>query len=97
MIGLLDDGKRKQQLQLATTAVFNLFPERCLEYDCDATSHYVKFALYSHESGRPMSVEDMMIAAVVQSGDGLLIIRNGKDFDFLPNIQLLNPWTHLKH
>lgn len=93
----MDDGKRKQQLQRAATAVFDLFPGRCLEYDCDAASQYAKIALYSHQTGRPMSIEDMMIAAVAQSGNGLLVTRNSKDFDFLTDVRLLNPWTHLKH
>lgn len=95
-IGLLDDGKRKQQLQQAATAVFELFPERCLEYNCDAASQYANIAIYTRQVGRPMSVEDMMIAAVARSADSLLVTRNTKDFDFLPDLRLLNPWNYLK-
>lgn len=96
-IGLLDDGRQKQRLQHAATAVFNLFQGRCQEYDCDAASQYVKIALSSRQSGRPMSVEDMMIAAVAQSVNGLLVTRNSKDFNFLPDVRQLNPWNHSKH
>ena len=39
-----------------------------------------------------MSVEDMMIAAIAQAQDALLVTRNIKDFDFLPDLKLFNPW-----
>lgn len=91
-IGLLDEGKRKQQLQQAALAVFDLFEKRCLDYDCEAASHYAAIALYAKQSGRPMSVEYMMIAAVAHKYDYLLVTRNSKDFDNVPELRLFNPW-----
>ncbi|MDD5393217.1 MAG: hypothetical protein PHE17_09380 [Thiothrix sp.] len=41
----------------------------------------------------PMSVEDMLIAAVAQANDCVLATRNVTDFDFLPGLVLVNPWT----
>ena len=91
-IGLLDSGKRKLKLQKAAVATFEFFPKRCLAYSCDAASRYTEIVVYTRRIGRPMSVEDMMIAAVAQSDSALLVTRNIKDFDFLPDLQLLNPW-----
>lgn len=91
-IGLLENGKRKQQLQQAAAAMFDLFTGRCLDYSCKAASYYADIALSAKRQGRPMSVEDMMIAAVAQAQNGLLVTRNTKDFEFLPDIRLFNPW-----
>ncbi len=91
-IGLLKESKRKQQLKQAATAIFELFTGRCLDYSCSAASHYADIALSAKRSGRPMSIEDMMIAAIAQAQNGLLVTRNTKDFEFLPKIRLFNPW-----
>lgn len=95
-IGQLVDGKRKQQLQQAASAVFALFAERCLTYDCTTASHYAMIALQTQQSGRPMSVEDMMIAAIARTHHALLVTRNIKDFIGLPDMPLFNPWDHSK-
>ena len=91
-VGVLPDGKRKKQLQQASNAIFEMFAGRCLEYNCSAASNYVTIGLEAKLLGRPMSSEDMMIAAIAQSQNGLLATRNVKDFDFLSDVQLFNPW-----
>ena len=91
-VGVLPDGKRKQQLQQASNAIFEIFAGRCLEYSCSAASSYVAIGLEAKRLGRPMSAEDMMIAAIAQSQGCLLATRNIKDFDFLTDVQLFNPW-----
>lgn len=92
-IALLVDGKRKRKLAEAATAVFALFEGRCLEYGCHATACYVGIAAASKQVGRPMSVEDMMIATLAQANDCVLATRNVTDFDFLPGLVLVNPWV----
>lgn len=91
-IALLADGKHKQQLADAASEVFALFEGCCLDYSCDVTSYYVAIAAFSKQAGRPMSVEDMLIAAVAQANDCVLATRNVTDFDFLPGLVLVNPW-----
>ena len=92
-IALLPDGKRKQQLADATCEVFAMFDGRCLNYACDVSPFYVAIATYSKQIGRPMSVEDMLIAAVAQANQATLATRNTADFDFLPALVLINPWN----
>jgi predicted nucleic acid-binding protein len=92
-IALLADGKRKQQLADAASEIFALFEGRCLDYSCDVTSYYVAIAAFSKQAGHPMSVEDMLIAAVAQANDCVLATRNVTDFDFLPGLVLVNPWV----
>ncbi|QTR48079.1 type II toxin-antitoxin system VapC family toxin [Thiothrix litoralis] len=91
-IALLVDGKRKQLLADAAIEVFAMFEGRCLDYTCDVSPFYVAIAMYSKQVGRPMSVEDMLIAAVAQANDAVLATRNVTDFDFLPGLLLVNPW-----
>lgn len=92
-IALLADGKRKQHLTDAAVEVFAMFEGRCLDYACRVAPFYVAIALYSKQVGRPMSVEDMLIAAVAQANDAVLATRNVTDFDFLPGLMLVNPWV----
>ncbi|OQX04383.1 MAG: VapC toxin family PIN domain ribonuclease [Thiothrix lacustris] len=92
-IALLADGRRKQQLADAAVEVFAMFEGRCLDYTCHVSSFYVAIALYSKQVGRPMSIEDMLIAAVAQANNAMLATRNVTDFDFLPGLVLVNPWA----
>lgn len=40
-----------------------------------------------------MSTGGMMIAAITKAHEGLLVTRNIKEFDFLTDLGLLNPWV----
>ncbi len=91
-IALLADGQRKRQLTQAAMEVFDLFAGRCLDYDCSVSAYYVEIATYSKQIGRPMSVEDRLIAAIAQANNAILATRNSVDFDFLPKLSLINPW-----
>ena len=91
-IELLPQGKRKQALADAAIVVFELFEGRCLSYSCEVTPSYRDIATVSKQLGRPMSVEDQLIAAIAQANNAVLVTRNLVDFDFLPNLKLLNPW-----
>jgi len=91
-VALLNNGKRKQKLHEAAISILDLFKGRCLDYNCKATSHYIDIGLSAKRLGSPMNIEDMMIAAIAQAHNGLLVTRNIKDFDFLPDTKLYNPW-----
>lgn len=91
-IELLADGKRKRQLAEAAAEVFAMFAGRCLDYACHVAPYYVAIAMHSKQAGRPMSIEDMLIAAVAQASNAVLATRNVTDFDFLPDVTLVNPW-----
>ena len=91
-IELLPGGKRKRQLLEAADAVFALFEARCVDYRCDVTPHYVSVATQSRQAGSPMSVEDMLIAAIALANGAVLATRNVTDFSCLPDLTLVNPW-----
>lgn len=68
------------------------FEGRCLDYACAASTGYVAIAEASKTAGRPMSIEEMLIAAIAQANACVLATRNVSDFDFLPGLQVVNPW-----
>ena len=91
-IAKLPDGKRKQQLDASAQDIFALFEGRCLAYDCQAASAYVEVAQTAKLAGRPMSVEDMMIAAITLVNGASLVTRNLADFEALNGLTAINPW-----
>ncbi len=91
-IALLPDGKRKIALQRAAQVVIQAFSSRCLALDCATTVAYAEIQSQSKIAGRPMSVEDAQIAAIAYGNSLALVTRNVADFDFLTDLQLLNPW-----
>lgn len=91
-IELLPEGRRKQDLLLAAIDVFSFFDNRCCDYGCITVPMYIEIAKYSRAAGRPMSREDMMIAAIARERKFTLVTRNITDFDFLPELGLKNPW-----
>ena len=93
-IAILDDGKRKQALLQAAELVFMNFTNRCIPFDGETATHYAKIIAISKEQGRPMSVEDAQISAIAIQNSALLATRNITDFDFLENLNLVNPWLY---
>lgn len=91
-IAKLPDGKRQQQLAASARNVFALFNDRCLAYDCQATSTYVDIAQAAKLAGRPMSTEDMLIAAIALANGTHLVTRKVADFAALNRLKLINPW-----
>ena len=91
-IAQLPEGKRKQSLAAAAFAVLDAFEGRCLEYACAMSTNYVQIAAASKALGRPMSIEDMLIAAIAQANRCVLVTRNVSDFAFLPGLDVVNPW-----
>ena len=93
-IAILDNGKRKQALLQAAELIFTSFENRCLPFDGETATHYAKIIAFTKEQGRPMSVEDAQIAAITVQNTALLATRNTTDFDFLENLNLINPWLY---
>ena len=93
-IAILDNGKRKQALLQAAELIFMSFTNRCLPFDGETATHYAKIIAFTKEQGRPMSVEDAQIAAIAVQNSALLATRNTSDFDFLENLNLVNPWLY---
>jgi len=91
-IAILDDGKRKQALLQAVDLIFMNFTGRCLPFDGETATHYANIIAFAKKTGAPMSVEDAQIAAISVQNSAILATRHTKDFDFLSDLSLVNPW-----
>ena len=87
----LPDGKRKERLRQAITAIVMDCSDKT--YSFDAFSGYLCAELHDRaiKAGRVPTIEDLMIAAISKRNDCILATRSTKDFDYL-DIDLVNPF-----
>lgn len=89
---LLPEGRRREQLQNAVTAVFaEDFGGRVLPFDDLAAGAYAHMAAARRSMGRPISQFDAMIGGIARSRGAALATRNTRDFEGC-GIELVNPW-----
>jgi toxin FitB len=62
-----------------------------LPFDTDATAPYAHILVSRRRAGRPISAEDLMIAAIARSRDLSIVTRNVGDFEGC-GIAVINPW-----
>lgn len=92
-IALLPAGKRQESLAAAAELMFEKdFVQRCLPFDQTAAAEYALLVAARIRSGRPISTEDGQIAAIALSHGMRLATRNGKDFEGIAGLVVLNPW-----
>jgi toxin FitB len=89
---LMPAGKRRNELLTAAETLFiRIFRGRTLPFDSEAARLYAKIASARRANGKPMSVPDAQIAAIVLAHRAVLATRNIMDFEGC-GIQLVNPW-----
>ena len=93
-IALLPDGQRKHDLENAAKQSFKLFGDRCLNFNQSSAHQYAKLVAERREIGRPISVEDALIAAIALANGLHLATRNSKDFQYTNSLTLINPWDN---
>ncbi|RFA13894.1 hypothetical protein B7R21_07470 [Subtercola boreus] len=87
----LPPGRRRNALMAAIEGVVDDFGEEILAYDVRAARAYAAMHERRVGMGRPLSVEDGMIAAICFVSGASLATRNTKDFVGL-DIDLIDPW-----
>ena len=91
-IALLPNGKRKDMFTELAGTLFDEFQDRILPFDASAASCYANLVAKARKAGRTLSVEDAQIAAITLANRLTLATRNIKDFDFIPDLSLIDPW-----
>lgn len=89
--GRLPEGKRRDRLLSAIEELVAGAGDRILGYDQAAARRYGALRAGCEAVGRPVGVEDTMIAAICQAGEYLLATRNVSDFANA-DIEVINPW-----
>ncbi|MBC7517529.1 MAG: type II toxin-antitoxin system VapC family toxin [Microbacteriaceae bacterium] len=87
----LPAGQRRDGLMAAVEQTFTIFADRVLPYNEPAAREYASLQETRRTVGRPLSVEDGMIAAICRTEGFSLATRNTKDFAGL-GLDLINPW-----
>ena len=88
----LPHGKRRERLISRVAAMVESSRSRILAFDEAAASAYAEVRESRRRAGRPISVEDAMIAAITQVAAVPLATRNTADFDGL-GLDLVDPWA----
>lgn len=85
-------GQRRDALLAAIEHGLEVHGGGILPYDEQAARRYAEMQELRRAAGRPLSVEDGMIAAICARHAARLATRNAGDFEGL-GIGLIDPWT----
>ncbi|WP_240544305.1 type II toxin-antitoxin system VapC family toxin [Bifidobacterium sp. SO4] len=95
-VALMPTSRRKNYVQNATVAFLDNFRYRTLVFDVETAAHYAAIASSRRQAGRPIGVQDAMIAAIARAHGAAVATRNTKDFEGT-GVKLINPWEHAEH
>jgi predicted nucleic acid-binding protein len=87
----LPEGRRRAGLLDAIDMTLQSFAGSVLAYDEVAARHYARLQQARRAAGRPLAVEDGMIAATCIAHGATLATRNTDDFTGL-HLALIDPW-----
>lgn len=90
-IAHLPRGNRRTALHDAANQAFASFPG-ALPFDHSSAEDYAAVREVRKAEGRPISMQDAMIAAIARQTGAGLATRNTKDFEGL-GLRLIDPWT----
>jgi toxin FitB len=85
-------GRRREGLLEAIEATLRTFAASVLAYDEVAARDYARLQESRRGAGRPLAVEDGMIAAICVARGTRLATRNRSDFAGL-GLDLVDPWS----
>jgi toxin FitB len=91
-LAVMPHGRRRQRLeQEANTMFASDFAGQVLPFDTEATASYASILVSRRRVGRPISTEDLMIAAIALSRSLSIVTRNIYDFDHC-GVEVIDPW-----
>ena len=88
----LPSGRRRAGLLEAIESTLGAFAGSVLAYDEAAARQYARLQESRRGAGRPLAVEDGMIAAICVARGATLATRNTSDFAGL-GLKLVDPWA----
>jgi predicted nucleic acid-binding protein len=92
-VARIPDGRRRNELIACMTMFFDTgFPDQVLRFDRACAAIYGEIRSAREASGKPITVEDAMIAATARAyGVRAIATRNTKDFADC-GVTLIDPW-----
>ncbi|MET9327808.1 type II toxin-antitoxin system VapC family toxin [Tsukamurella sp. NPDC003166] len=92
-IALLPRGERRAALHDAADEAFASFAP-AIPFDHNSAEEYAAVLEIRKAAGRPISIQDAMIAAIARQSGAGLATRNVKDFEGL-GLRLVDPWSSM--
>jgi predicted nucleic acid-binding protein len=91
-LAILPGGRKRTALQVQVDLILTEdFPGRIFPFDSEASQAYAKLVAARRTAGRPISLVDAQIAAIVQTHRAVLVTRNARDFQGC-QFDVINPW-----
>lgn len=90
-LALVPPGRKRFALSRAIDDFIEQYRDHTLPFGVHASSYYASIAATRRQEGRPISVQDAMIAAIARSRGMALATRNVRDFEGT-GVTLINPW-----
>jgi toxin FitB len=90
-IGVLPNGKRKNELTAILNGIMKLFENRILPFDTEAARHYAEIAVKARATGKGFPTPDGYIASIAASRDFVVATRDASAFD-AAGLRVINPW-----
>lgn len=91
-IAMLPGGRRRTQLASGFQKATQGFDERILSFTPAAAMQYGTIVGERTRAGRPISIADAQIAAIVKQAQATLATRNTKDFHGT-DVEVIDPWS----
>ncbi len=91
-ISILPSGNKRNRLAEAASLVLELFKDRILPFSANSTLAFAVLKAHRKNIGKPISYADAQIAAIAIQHDFQLATRNIVDFEFIENLNVINPW-----
>jgi predicted nucleic acid-binding protein len=91
-LAVMPHGRRRRGVEQEAEMLFaSDFAGQILPFDTVATSSYASILVTRRRIGRPISTEDLMIAAIALSRNLSIVTRNVYDFDYC-GVEVIDPW-----
>lgn len=91
-VARLPVGRRRTALEGAVSELIASVGDAALPFDAVAATEYASLRREREAMGRPISVEDGMIAGICRAHGAALATRNISDFDGV-GLTLIDPWS----
>lgn len=89
----MESGRRRERLRLGLAELFqDVLQGRVLVFDRLCAGFYGDIRSAREKAGRPISIEDAMIAATARAHSLVVVTRNIRDFENC-DLRLADPWA----
>lgn len=90
----LPEGRRKASLRSHIDAITKDCGDRILDFDSFSAYLCAMMRCKAQAAGRVPEIADLMIAAICQRHDAVLVTHNMKDFDYIDGLEVIDPFAY---